>query len=92
MAARAGQTGQAGVVAVHELDARALHTLDELAHARVAPGGVHVHLDHGRGRRLQADSHGVEAEQHFGGRRGSVHARIVATSISAPISTGWWTM
>ena len=88
MAARAGQLGQPGIVAVDHLHARRLHALDELAHAGVAPGGVDMHLNDGGGRCLEAHGDGVEAEQDFGGRHFGGHQRIVATAISAPMSTG----
>ena len=37
-------------------------TLQKLAHARVAPGGLEIDFDDGLGRGFQAHAHGMKAE------------------------------
>ena len=83
----AGETAQALVVAVDEAHLGGFGTRDELAHALVAPAGVDVDFDDRARRRLQAHADRVEAEQEV-----ACHRRMVATSQSTPISTGWCSM
>ena len=83
----AGEAAQALVVAVDESHFRRFSSGDELAHALVAPAAVDVDLDDRARRRLQAHADRVKAEQQV-----ACHRRMVATSQSTPISTGWCTM
>ena len=66
VACAAGLRGEGSVFAVHQLCAGIARTLDEAAHARVAPRGINVNLDDGLRRGLQPHGHGVEAEKNFG--------------------------
>ena len=87
MAIVAGEAAQALVVAVDEANLGGLGTSDQLAHALVAPAGVDVDFDDRTPRCLEPHADRVEAEQEV-----ARHRRMVATTHSTPISTGWCSM
>jgi hypothetical protein len=66
VAVRAAQALQTLIVAVDQSRAGLLRPRDELAHALVAPRGVHVNVEDGLWRGLQAHRDGMEAEEDLG--------------------------
>ena len=73
VAVATGQLGQALTVRFDHAHARVSGLVDELAHARIAARDLVMDFNNGLGGDLEANAHGMKAEQHFGRR----HPRII---------------
>ena len=62
-----GQFGQTLTVRFDHAHARIAGLVDELAHARIASGDLVMDFNNGLGGDLEANAHGMKAEQHFVG-------------------------
>ena len=61
----ASQLGQAQSIGFDQAHARLFGAGDELAHTGITPTGLEIDFHHGRGRRLQANPHCMEAKKYF---------------------------
>ena len=62
-----GQLGQSLAIGFDQAHARITGLVDERPHAGVAAGDLVMDFNNGLGRDLEANAHGMEAEQHFVG-------------------------
>ena len=67
VAMTASQLGQALTVRLDHAHARISGFIDELAHPRIATGDLVMDFNNGLGGDLEANAHGMKAEQHFMG-------------------------
>jgi hypothetical protein len=62
----AAELGQTHAVGLDQAHTGFIDLVNELPHARIAPGGLKIYFDDGSRRGFKAHAHGMKAEQNFG--------------------------